>query len=140
MRNVAAGQIVFAEQALFVQTEIAGNGAHKAATEYSARQLLPILVLQRLQKALADARRFGQFVQRNLAHFPFALQALSETTLSHKSNLPPAEPSSGCLFSVTESPRAESPTPASRHDSAAGSLCGNRGTTEFRDRLLQDRA
>jgi len=70
---VAARQIVLGKQMLFIEAEVAGNGAHEAAIEDAAGELVPIFVFERFQKAQADARGHNDFVGRNLAQFALAL-------------------------------------------------------------------
>ena len=86
--NVPAGHVIFAEQRLFIQPEITGNGADKAATENSTGKFAPVFVFQSFEKSLRNSCGLGELIQRNFAHLALALQSLPKTALGHKSNLP----------------------------------------------------
>ncbi len=79
-----AGHVVLAEQRLFIQPQIARDGAHKPVAEDAAGQLRPIFIFQRFHKTLADARGLGEFVHGNLAQLALALQAFTKISPGHE--------------------------------------------------------
>ncbi len=76
-------EIVLGEESFFVETEITGNGADEAAIEDTAGKLVPVFIFERFEKAGANARRQGNFVQRYFAQLPFAFEAFSEDSPGH---------------------------------------------------------
>src|SRR5713226_8908932 len=79
-----AGHVVLAEQRLFIQAQIARDGAHESVAEDSAGQLRPIFIFQRFHKTLADACGLGEFVHGNFAQFALALQAFTKISPGHE--------------------------------------------------------
>jgi hypothetical protein len=79
-----AGKIIFAEQRLFIQAQVARDGAHKPVAKDTAGQFRPILIFQGLDETGADARGFGQFVHGNIAQFTLALQAFTKISPGHE--------------------------------------------------------
>jgi hypothetical protein len=71
----------------FVEAQITGNGANKAAIENAAGKLLPVFIFQGLQKTQADARRYNDFVGRNFAQLALALQTFPKISLGHELDL-----------------------------------------------------
>src|SRR5580704_9073483 len=65
-------QCIFRYKCVFVQAQEARNRAYKATIENSARQLIPLFVLQRHQETRSNARGGGNFFQGDAAHFPLA--------------------------------------------------------------------
>lgn len=65
-------QGVLGHHTVFVQAEKMCGGADETPIEGSARQLVPLAILQRFQKARADARGGGNFLKRYPAHLTFA--------------------------------------------------------------------
>src|SRR6266446_3027341 len=44
-------QVVFSEQVFLVKAQVLGDGAHEAAIENAARELVPVFIFQGLQKS-----------------------------------------------------------------------------------------
>ena len=83
----AVRQIVFAEKSLFIEAEVARDGANEATIEHAARELAPIFVFQGFQKARANARGCGNLLQRDFAKLALTLQTFSEISPSHAVSL-----------------------------------------------------
>ena len=80
----AAGEVVFAEQMLFVKAEIARDRAHETAVKKSSWKLFPVLIFQGFEKLRRNARRDGNFVQRDFADLALAFQQFAKTSPSHR--------------------------------------------------------
>ena len=64
---IAMREVIFSEQILFVQAEIASDSAHKSAIEDAAWKLIPVFIFQGVQKTQTDARGNHDFVGRDFA-------------------------------------------------------------------------
>ena len=80
---IAAGQVEFGEQILFVQAQVSGDGADESAAENAAGKLVPLFIFDGLEKLRADAGAASHFGQGHLAHFALALHLFAEITFGH---------------------------------------------------------
>src|SRR5260370_18425752 len=83
-RMFGASKVIFAEQPLFIQAQVARDGAHKPMAKDSAGQLRPIFIFQGFDETGADARSLGEFVHGNFAQFALALQAFTKISPGHE--------------------------------------------------------
>jgi len=81
--TLATRQVIFGEQAFFAEAQVASDGANEAAAEDAAWQFRPIFIFQGVEKTRADAGRLRDFIERDLAQFPFALEAFAKRTFRH---------------------------------------------------------
>jgi hypothetical protein len=58
---------------------VVGNRPYKPAIENSTGHLIPLFVLERVQKSSPNARGGADFIERNAAHLAFAAQMLAES-------------------------------------------------------------
>src|SRR6266481_1951619 len=79
-----AGHVVLAEQGLFIQAQVARDGAHEPMAKNSAGQLRPIFIFQGFDKTRADTRGLGQFVHGDFAQLALALQAFTKISPGHE--------------------------------------------------------
>src|SRR6266700_4860321 len=79
-----AGRVVFAEERLFIEAQIARDGAHEPVAKNAAGQLRPIFIFQSLDKTSAEARGLGQFIHGNFAQLALALQAFTKISPGHE--------------------------------------------------------
>ena len=68
----------FGDHVIFVKAKKPRCGAHEAPAKSAARQFVPTAVFKSFQKSRIDLRRGSDFVERNSAHLPFALQMFAE--------------------------------------------------------------
>jgi hypothetical protein len=76
-------EIVFAEQALFVEAQLAGDGADETPIENASGKFSPVFVFKRFEETSADARGRGYFGGRNFSHFALALQTFPKISPGH---------------------------------------------------------
>src|SRR6266704_2661294 len=100
-----AGRVVFAEERLFIEAQIARDGAHEPVAKNAAGQLRPIFIFQSLDKTSADARGLGQFIHGNFAQLALALQAFTKISPGHDQNL---------SLTIQAQPRSDRPGGRSR--------------------------
>src|SRR5713226_2490794 len=117
-----AGHVVLAEQRLFIQAQIARDGAHESVAEDSAGQLRPIFIFQRFHKTLADACGLGEFVHGNFAQFALALQAFTKISPGHEPEPVLNNPAATAMRSIASAAPALSVTSAAAKRSARRAL------------------
>lgn len=77
------GEIVFAEERFFIEAEIAGDGADKAAIEDTAGEFAPIFVFESFEEARTNTRGGSDLCKSHLAQLALAFQPLSESSPGH---------------------------------------------------------
>ena len=76
--RLRGGRGVIRDRLIFIDTEIAGIGAHKAAIENPPGKGVEVFFFQGFQVTAGDFGRFGDLIQSNASHFPFAPQPFAE--------------------------------------------------------------
>src|SRR5208283_5275574 len=80
----AARQVIFGKQIFFVEAEIARNRPHKPTVENATGKLLPLLVFERFEKARANTRAYGHFLERNFTQLALALESFAKSSRGHQ--------------------------------------------------------
>ncbi len=78
LRTAASFQREFGDHIVFVETKKPRCGTHEAPAESAAGQLSPSDIFESFQKPRIDLGGCGDFIERNSAHLPFALQMFAE--------------------------------------------------------------
>src|SRR5260370_24261481 len=83
-RLVAAREIIFRQKFFLVEAQETSDGAHKAAIEDAARELVPILILQSFQETQANTSGYNYLVCRLLLEKKIMVQTFPKSSLGHK--------------------------------------------------------
>jgi hypothetical protein len=78
LRLAAGFQREFCDHIVLVKPKEPRRGPHEAPAERAAGQLSPSAAFKSFQKSRIDLRCGSDFVERNSAHLPFALQMFAE--------------------------------------------------------------
>ena len=83
-RLVAAREIIFRQKFFLVEAQETSDGAYKAAIEDTARELVPIFILQSFQETQANTGGYNYFVGRNFAQLALVFQTFPKISLGHE--------------------------------------------------------
>jgi hypothetical protein len=89
---LAVGEVVFGEEMLLAEAEIARDDANEAAIEDAAGKFFPVFVFESLQEPHRHASLDGELVKRDFAQLALAFQQLTEAAFGHGSRPCSTEP------------------------------------------------